>query len=257
MSGTRSLLRLVPATERPSLLIAAHGETGRPRGNAALLGLAVELRRRFPGLPIGTGVLNGAPRLDAAAAALPGGRTFVYPLFMSDGHYVERVLPHRLRLARPPGCPVEILAPLGLDPGLVDVVARRVRDAAPAGPCPAEGLTVLLVAHGSGQSSRSRLATEAFAASLRARLGGPAVATAYLDEPPFARDLVADLPPRSVVVSFFAADGAHSGTDLPQMLRAAGRGSVPVVGPVGTDPEIASLVAAAFRKVIAAPRNIA
>ena len=257
MSGTRSPLRLAPATERPSLLIAAHGETGKPRGNAALLALADELRRRFPGLPIGAGVLNGAPRLEDAAAALPGGRTFVYPLFMSDGYFVERVLPRRLRVARPPGCPVEILAPLGLDPGLVDVVARRVRDAAPAISSLTKALTVLLVAHGSAPSPRSRLATASFAASLRARLGGPAVTTAYLEEPPFARDAVAGLPQRSVVVSFFAADGVHSGTDLPQMLHDAGRSNVPVVGPVGTDPEIASLVAAAIRKVVSAPRNAA
>lgn len=257
MSGTRSHLRLVPATDRPALLLAAHGETGKRRANAALLALAGELRRRFPGLPVAAGVLNGAPTLEDAAAALPPGRTYVYPLFMSDGYYVERVLPRRLAPARPPACPLDILPPLGLDPGLVEVVARRVREAAPANPYLAKALTVLLVAHGCARSPRSRLTTEAFAAALRARLGGPAVTTAYLDEPPFARHVVADLPPRSVVVSFFAADGAHAGTDLPRMLHDARRGEVPVVGPVGTDPEIAALVAAAVRKVIAASRNAA
>lgn len=257
MSGTRSHLRLVPATERPALLLAAHGETGRGRANAALLGLADTLRRRFPGLPIAAGVLNGTPALEEAAVALPGGRIVVYPLFMSDGYYVARVLPRRLQLVRPGARPPEILTPLGLDPDLVHLVARRVRDAAPGNPYLTRALTVLLVAHGSAHSPRSRLATEAFAASLRARLGGAEVTTAYLDEPPFAGEVVLDLPQRAVVVSLFAGDGTHSGIDVPQMLQSAGRGDVPVVGPVGADPRIEQIVAASVRKAVSAPCSAA
>ena len=255
MSGTRSPLRTGQVIKfdgkKPALLIAAHGDIGGTARNATLRALAGTVRARLADLPVACGVLNGEPSLEGAFAELAGHQVLVYPLFMSGGHYVENALPARLGLARK-GCAggrdVTILPPLGLDPALPALIARRVREAAPANPCSAAGTSVLVIAHGSATSPQSRLAAETFAGGLRRRLKTGPVRTAYLEEAPFAGDAVAALCAHSLAISFFAGEGSHGGQDVPNILAKAGKSFVPVIGPIGADRQIADLVVAAVRR---------
>ncbi len=105
--------------------------------------------------------------------------------------------------------------------------------------------------HGSVKSPQSRIAAETFADGLRQCLNIRSVQTAYLEEAPFAEDAVAGLCARSVVISFFAGEGSHGGEDVRKILSEAGKGYVPVIGPVGTEPKIAGLVIAAVRRELA------
>ena len=237
--------------KRPALLIAAHGDIGGTARNATLRALAKTVRGRLADLPVACGVLNGEPSLKAAFAKLAGHQILVYPLFMSSGYYVENALPERLGLATKGNAgsrDVTILPPLGLDPALPALIARRIRDAAPANPYSADGTSVLVVAHGSARSPQSRLAAETFADSLGRHLKTGPIRTAYLEETPFAEDAVAALSARSVVVSFFAGEGSHGGEDVPKILADGGKNYVPVIGPVGADRQIAGLVVAAVRR---------
>jgi sirohydrochlorin ferrochelatase len=254
MSGTKSPSRPERATEpggkRPALLIAAHGEIGGTANNSVLHALTEAVRARLAGLPVACGVLNGETAVETAFARLAGNRVLVYPLFMSSGHYVEKELPDRLGIARKDnagGPDVTILPPLGLDPALPALIARRIRNAAPANPYSAAGTSVLVIAHGSAKSPQSCMAAESFSLGLRRCLKTVPVRTAYLEEAPFAQDAVAALSARCVVVSLFAGKGSHGGKDVPNILAKAGRSYVPVIGPVGADRRIADLVVAAAR----------
>lgn len=255
MSGTRSLLRTGQVIElggkKPALLIAAHGDIGGTARNATLRALTETVRARLADLPVACGVLNGAPSLKTALAKLSGHQVLVYPLFMSGGYYVENALPERLGVAtkgNAGGQEVTILPPLGLDSALPALIARRVRDAAPANPYSADQTSVLVIAHGSVTSPQSRLAAETFADGLRRCLKKGPVRTAYLEEVPFAEEAVAALSARSAVISFFAGEGSHGGEDVQKILSGAGKGNVPVIGPVGADPKIADLVVAVVRR---------
>ena len=255
MCGTRSPLRPAQAIELegkpPALLIAAHGGIGGGAQNRALFALTRAVRARLGGLPVACGVLNGEPSLDAAMAGLAGDRAVVYPLFMGGGHYVENVLPMRLGGAKggdAGGREVTILPPLGLDPALATLIGRRVRDAAPAAPRTVAGTAILVIAHGSAITPQSCLAAEAFAEALHRYLNKGPVRTAYLEQAPFAADAAAALGAHSVVISFFTGEGSHGGEDVPKLLVKAGKGCVPVIGPVGADPKIADLVVAAVRR---------
>jgi sirohydrochlorin cobaltochelatase len=251
MSGTRSPSKTAPATEGRSLLIAAHGETGGAADNAALLRLTDAVRAKLPGWRVEAGVLNGAPRVEEAFGRLPGAHVTVYPLFMSDGYYVRQQLPQRLGMDEAgrteDGRQVSILPALGTSPALVRIVARRVAAILDCSGRSAAEQDLLVIAHGSSKSDRPRLDTERFAAALRRRLPTATLRAAYLEEPPFADAAVKQLSESSVVVSFFAGEGAHSGSDLPALMKNAGLQHVPVVGPVGADPQVARLVAAAAR----------
>ncbi len=235
----------------PALLIAAHGDAGGRARNTALRDLVRTVRERLPALQVACGVLNGKPSLEAAFAGLRGDKVLVYPLFMSGGYYVEKALPERLGLDANSSAgsrDVTILPPLGLDPALPEIVARRVRDAAPANPYSASESSVLVIAHGSTKSPQSRLAAETFADRLRRHLKAGLVRTAYLEEAPFVEDATAGLTARSVVVSLFVSQGSHGGGDVPKILAEAGIGYAPVIGPVGADRQIADLVVAAVRR---------
>ncbi|MDH3194715.1 MAG: hypothetical protein OEL78_00225 [Hyphomicrobiales bacterium] len=236
---------------KPALLIAAHGDICRAPQNAALHALTGTTRARLAGLPVACGVLNGEPALETAFAELAGHRILVYPVFMSGGYYVENALPERLGLATKGNVAspdVTILPPLGLDPALPALIAKRVRDAASANLYTADGTSVLVIAHGSVTSSQSRLAAETFADNLRRCLKKGPVLSAYLEEIPFAEEAVAALSARSAVISFFAGEGSHGGRDVPKILAKAGKGYISVIGPVGADPKIADLVVAAVRR---------
>jgi len=255
MSGTRSPLRTGQVIElggkKPALLIVAHGDIGGAAQNTALRALAETVHTRLADLPIAYGVMYGEPALEAAFAELAGHRVLIYPFFMSEGYYVEKALPERLGLATSDnagGQEVTIMPPLGLDQALPALIARRARDAAPANPYSAAGSSVLVIAHGSARGTHSRLAAETFADGLRQCLKIGPVRAAYLEEMPFAEDAIFALSARSVVISFFAGKGSHGGKDVPKILAEAGKGYVPVIGPVGADPKIADLVVAAVRR---------
>jgi sirohydrochlorin ferrochelatase len=246
--------------KRPALLIAAHGEVGGRAQNMALRALSEAVRARLADVPVAYGVLNGEPAIEAALERLSGHRILVYPLFLSDGYYVEKALPARLGFEKKDDAndrDVTILPPLGLDPALPDLVARRVREAAPANPYSAAGTNVLIIAHGSAKHPQSREAAESFANRLRQCLKTGPVRTAYLEEAPFAEDAVAALSARSVVISFFAGKGSHGGQDVPEILADAGKTYVPVVGPVGADRKIADLIVTALRRELPGERRAA
>jgi sirohydrochlorin ferrochelatase len=242
------------------VLIAAHGDIGGAAHNTALRALAETVRARLTDVPVACGVLNGAPAIESAFAPLAGHRVLVYPLFMSGGYFVEKALPERLGLEMEAGAggrDVTILPPLGLDPALPPLIARRVRDAVPANPYSMTGTDVLIIAHGSAGSPQPRLAAEAFADGLRHCLKVWPVRTAYLEEAPLAEDAVATLSARSVVISLFAGEGSHGGQDVPKILQDAGKTYIPVVGPVGADSKIADLVTAAVRRELPGERRAA
>ena len=255
MSGTRLPLRTGQVIEfggkKPALLIAAHGNIGGLANNATLFALADTVGARLAGLPVACGVLNGAPAIETVIARFAGQRMLLYPLFMSGGYYLQEALPARLGVGTKGdagGREVTILSPLGLDPALPALIARRVREAAPANPYSVARTKVLVIAHGSSKSPQSRIAAETFADGLRKCLKTMSVRTAYLEETPFAEDAVAALCARSVVINFFAGEGRHGGADVADFLSNAGKDYVPVIGPVGADPKIADIVVAAVRR---------
>lgn len=108
-------------------VLVSHGDRGGAAPNAALRAQA-EAVRALTGFRIAVGMLKGEPTIEQGvteAAATGIERIAVYPLFMADGYFVDKV---RERVAAAGVAPQpEILSPLGLDPALPDIL---VEDAA-------------------------------------------------------------------------------------------------------------------------------
>lgn len=228
------------------LLLMAHGERREGAGNDAAQRLASDLRARGLFAQVEIGFLRGEPSLAQALRRLGGADVVVYPLLMTDGH-VARVCREQLRLHAQTGegaQSLRLMAPLGLDPALADVIAERAAAAAArAGHYPGNvGLT--LVAHGSSREGASREAAQAQVARLCGLGLFGHVDAAYLEEPPVLPDMLSNLDRPTVLVGLFCGDGLHGGVDIPRAVERLERRDVVFAGNVGTWHEIGDVIAA-------------
>lgn len=232
------------ATPKTGVLIVAHGERGGNSDNVALLSLAERVAQILvPSALVAPAVLNGTPALSDAVSFLKARgclKLTVYPLFMSAGYFTSVRLPRQLA----DYCGAmewQVVAPLGLDANLPELICRRAREAAER---PLDSENVLIVAHGSRTSPESAMAAQNIASSVRASGLFASVESAFLEEPPFLDDVIAAADTRRLVIGLFAGDGRHARNDVLEALEAT---SHVYLGAVGTWPEIADLVASRLR----------
>ena len=230
-----------------ALLLAAHGERRDGAGNDGVAQLAADLLRRNIAGEIGIGFIKGIPAIDETLRALASPMVLVYPLFLSDGYFNRVRLPQLLAKAGVART-VRVLDPLGLDPALADLVARKAGMAAHEAAFAQARTTVVLLAHGSASDPASRQATELLARRLDQRAAFLAVRSAFLEEPPSLAEVVASVDGPAVAVGLFAGEGLHGGVDVPQLLGELGRDRIAFAGNIGTFEGVADLVAAAVTR---------
>jgi len=242
-----------PVTEHPFAskqtvafgLILAHGSPSDPdRVDEILRRLARRVAQHTPGWCVEAATLGKRGSVESALSAFQTANLItVYPFFMSDGWIVSEEL--RRRVGALTAEPVNYLAPLGLDPALPKLSARRAREAAQTIGVASSECTLILAAHGSTRSSRP--------AEVAARIKDKIIETAefadvrlgFIDEAPsLAEVAVCDSP--AFCLPLFATRAGHVQFDIPAALSQAGF-TGPVLAPIGDDPEIAGLIAAAFR----------
>jgi len=234
--------------DAPSLaaVLVSHGDRGGASPNAALKAQA-EAVRALTGLDVFAGVLKGAHTVEQAlaeAAATRPARIAVYPLFMADGYFVQKVH-QRIRAADVSPVPA-VLSPLGLDPDLPDILVAEAAALAPRRGFDPLSSRLLIVGHGSKLGPASATATRKAAARAALARRFASVATAFLEEEPFLEDaLRATATTPTVVSGFFFGDGMHAGEDVPEAIAETGANTI-YTGAIGNSPAVAPLIAAAL-----------
>jgi sirohydrochlorin ferrochelatase len=240
---------MAPATERASaapstaLLLAAHGERRPDAGNESVFRIARALTDR--GLAVAVGFISGVPSIKDALDSLAADRILVYPLFASSGYFSRDRLVQILDEAGHDGRNIEMLTPLGLDPGLPDIVLQQARDAAQGHGFAAEACTVILLAHGSQRNPASRQSTEQMAQAISQRAIFRKVEVAFLEEAPALDDVAATIDGPGVVVGMFSGEGLHGAKDAPRLVERLHRNDIVFAGIMGAAPGVAELVARA------------
>lgn len=225
------------------MLLAAHGERRPGAGNEGVFRMADTLAAR--GLEVAVGFISGVPTIGAALQALTADRVLVYPLFASNGYFTRDRLVQILDEANEAGRSIEMLTPLGLDPGLPRLLIEQASDAARRAGLVPDACTVVLLAHGSQRNPASRQSTESLARAID-RLGVFRKAEiAFLEELPSLDDAIAAVEGPAVVVGVFSGEGLHGAKDAPGLVARLGRADVVFAGIMGTAPGIADLVAQA------------
>lgn len=225
------------------MLLAAHGERRPGAGNDGVFRIAQALSGR--GLEVAVGFISGVPAIGEALQTLHADRVLVYPLFAANGYFTRDRLVQILDEAKKAGRSVEMLTPLGLDPGLPNVVMQQARGAALEHGLTPVACTVILLAHGSQRNPASRQSTEALARALERYGVFRKVEVAFLEEAPSLDDAVATVDGPAVVVGVFSGEGLHGAKDAPGLVARIGRRDVVFAGIMGTAPGIAELVAQA------------
>jgi len=198
-------------TERPVILLAAHGERGGAANNARLAGIVDAVALALPEADVGSVLVNVEGVVERAVAACGARRLIVLPLLFSDGFFFEkRLKPFVTGAGRVLAPPMALWR--GFAPFLADNLALRTISHA-ADP------RVVLIAHGSKQGGRSAACARMVAQAMQARYGR--IAVGFLEEAPFAADVAAAAEPPWSAIGLFLGDGMHGGEDFDVLVSTA------------------------------------
>jgi sirohydrochlorin ferrochelatase len=229
-----------PITDRPVILLAAHGERGGAANNARLAGLVEQVGAAIPGADVGSILINVEGLVERTLDACGARPVLCLPLLFSDGFFfAQRLKPHFASVGRTLAPPMALWRSFA--PFLADNLALRTISHA-ADP------RVVLVAHGSKQTGRSAACARIVAQQMQARYGR--IEVGFLEEPPFASDVVAGAEQPWVAVGLFLGEGMHGGEDFDVLVSSA------VLRPMaaftaGELPGLAALIAAEARSMLA------
>jgi sirohydrochlorin ferrochelatase len=241
---------------RTALLIAAHGERGAGRNNEATFRIARALSARRLASEVAVGFIRGEPSIKDALGVLTAPRITVYPLFVSNGYFTRDRLAQLLEEANSEGRKVDVMAPLGLDPGLPDLVAAFAAEAARRRGFGPRACNVILLAHGSRKNPASRRSTERMARALGTCASFKSVRGAFLEESPSLDATAAGIQGPIVVVGMFSGEGLHGAKDAPRLVAGLRRDDVAFAGVIGNAGGIEDLVARSVERAFrAVPRG--
>ncbi|GMO22388.1 CbiX/SirB N-terminal domain-containing protein [Bradyrhizobium sp. TM233] len=247
---------MAPVIEKPgsapsiALLLAAHGERRPDAGNTRAFQLARALASRSLVAEVAIGFISGTPGIKEALETLTASRILVYPLFASSGYFTRDRLVQLLDEARGDGRSIDVLPPLGLDPGLPDLLCdQAVRCARDHGFAP-EDCTFVLLAHGSKRNPASRQATEQVAREIETRAACRKIVVAFLEEQPSLEEAAASIRGPAIVLGLFSGEGLHGAKDAPKLVARLGRRDIVFAGIMGSGPGIEDLVARAVVAVL-------
>lgn len=223
-------------TDRPVILLAAHGERGGVANNARLAGLVEAVARLVPEADVGSVLVNVEGVTEKALAACGERRVVCLPLLFSDGFFFERRLKPAFVEARH-----ELAPPLALwrsfPPFLADNLALRTISHA-ADP------RVVLIAHGSKQTGRSAACARQVAALMQARYGR--IEVGFLEEAPLASEVIAGTAAPWSAIGLFLGEGMHGGEDF-DVLTATAPVAPVAAFTAGELPGLPGLIAAEAR----------
>lgn len=223
-------------SDRPVILLAAHGERGGAANNARLAGLVEAVAGLVPEADVGSVLVNVEGVTEKALAACGERRVVCLPLLFSDGFFFEK----RLKPAFV-GAGHELAPPLALwrsfAPFLADNLALRTISHA-ADP------RVVLIAHGSKQTGRSAVCARQVAALMQARYGR--IEVGFLEEAPLAAEVIAGTEAPWSAIGLFLGEGMHGGEDFDVLTATAPTAPVAAFT-AGELPGLPGLIAAEAR----------
>lgn len=224
-------------TDRPVILLAAHGERGGAANNARLAGIVEQVAAAIPQADVGSILINVDGVVERAVEACGARTLLVLPLLFSDGYFFDRRLkPYVTGEGRVLAPPLAMWR--GFAPFLADNLALRTISHA-ADP------RVVLVAHGSKQTGRSAVCARQVAQTLQGRYGR--IEAGFLEEAPFAADVIARTEPPWAAIGLFLGDGMHGGVDFDVLVSTARLRPVAAFT-VGELPGLPGLIAAEARE---------
>lgn len=218
-------------------LLVAHGQPSDPKpAEDDLAEIAKQIQTGVPDVTVHSATLASPGYLETVLDRLPDS-TPVYPLFTSDGWFVTTALPRRIGSRANP-----VMAPMGIDPDLPQVVAQHLRDELGARGWQARDTELVVAAHGSGRSLNPAIAAQRFADALQLLAGFARINVGYVEQEPSIADAARHCGNQVLCLPFFACAGGHVQDDIPMGLSEA-RFQGETLPVLGLLPSVTTLIA--------------
>ena len=216
-----------------ALVLVGHGSTKNAESDGPVFQHATELRRRGIFAEVREAFWKQEPAVVEVLKQVSRVRTFIVPVFISEGYFSEAVIPEALgfHLTEDAGLRITHHAstlqfycrPVGTHESMTSVVLARAREVVKRNPFPrapgVEETTLFIAGHGTQQNEKSREAAELQAERIRALHEYAGVHAVFLEESPRIPDCYSLAQTRNiVVVPFFISDGLHTREDIPVLL---------------------------------------
>lgn len=222
-----------------SVLIAIGHGTGSPVGDANLHRFVADLAGRGIFADVRAAVLYGAPGLAEAVEVSANAPVRLLPFLMGDGVIFGKRLAEAMAKISWRREPL-LYPPLGLHPGLAELMARRAELAARALSWSKADSHLLLIAHGSLKDPASSAAARSHQARIAEMRKFAGVQAVFLEQPPYLDDVLASHEGTILGVGLFAGQGQHGARD---MARSFGQAACPAhyCGAIGGDKGLPAL----------------
>ncbi len=234
---------------RDALLLIGHGSSTVSDAARPLLAHAEVIRNTGGLAEVEVGMLLGEPDVTEAFKRFNAPLVHIVPFFLDDGYFTRIAIPDRVLPLVSGSRVVRFCQPVGSHRGIAALLEIRLtRHCEMFGNNP-KSLSVLLVGHGSSRGPGRALTLQRHAAALEAMRRFGWIRVAYLEEPPFVAEALANSRGHIVaVVGYLLNEGAHATKDLPCLIAAerAARGAnwppVHDLGTIGADEAMPRLI---------------
>jgi len=222
------------ATTEQALIIAGHGSHRNPDSAAPVHRAVAAAREEGSFAEVRPAFWKEAPSLREVLHTVDADEAIVVPLFVSEGYFVEQVLPREFGLGiedRGEDAPTLRYAdPIGTHPAMTSVIAARARrmlngestDGAStdaSGTVSPEETALAVIGHGTERNPNSAEAVYDHVAALREEHEFAAVGALFMDEAPSVEDVLDEFSADEIaVVPLFTADGFHTRDEIPELL---------------------------------------
>jgi sirohydrochlorin cobaltochelatase len=246
---------------RRALIVAAHGSHRNPDSATPTYAHADAIRARGVFDQVREAFWKEAPSFRSVLRTVDADEAYVVPLFVSEGYFVDRVLPREfgLGVADVAGTEAEprltYTDPVGTHPRTTDVIAARARRHLGDGVAETDA-ALAVIGHGTERNPNSADAVYDHVDALRERTAFAEVGALFMDEAPYVDAVLERFDAADVaVVPLFVADGFHTQDEIPELLGLTDdpRSGYPVPGTVdgrriwyasavGTDPLVPEVI---------------
>jgi sirohydrochlorin cobaltochelatase len=230
------------------VLLVGHGSHLNPDSSAPTIAHAERLRESGRYDEVRVGFWKEEPSMSRALDAFDADDVTVVPVFMSNGYFVQQVIPREMRLQGKVSCvdgkTVRYTAAIGDHPSLAKVVIERAGEVGATG-----GDALAVLGHGTPRNPESERNIYRQSEYVRELGAYGEVTTVFIDQEPFMQKVFEMVEARRVVmVPLFIADGWHVGETIPEDMsldanaeREDGRALL-YAGAVGTHPSVADVI---------------
>ncbi|PSP56710.1 hypothetical protein BRC82_01120 [Halobacteriales archaeon QS_1_67_19] len=210
-----------------ALVVAGHGSHRNPDSSSPVYSVVEAVRERGTFAEVRPAFWKEAPSIRNVLHTVDADGVIVVPLFVSEGYFVDRVLPREFALGEedradddPPT--VQYADPVGTHPAMTDVIsarARRMLESAPDDPVVGDDTALAVVGHGTERNPNSADTVYDHVEALRERGTFAEVGALFMDEAPYVEDADEQFDADELaVVPLFAADGFHTRDEIPELL---------------------------------------